>query len=66
VSSMGTTSLEAFSLSEPVHDPQEAAPHAAQAASAVLRVAAPCAAQAVSAVLRVAVPYAAQAAGTHA
>jgi hypothetical protein len=76
-----TTSLEAFSLSEPVHDPQEAAPHAAQAASAVLRVAAPCAAQAAAAVLRVPEPHAvqeaaavlrvvvpcvAQAAGTHA
>jgi hypothetical protein len=84
-----TTSLEAFSLSEPVHVPQGAVPraaqvaepHAAQAASAALRVAAlcvaqeaaavlrvpvPCAAQAVSAALPVAVPCAAQVAGTHA
>jgi hypothetical protein len=76
-----TTSLEAFSLSEPVHVPQVAEPHAAQAAAAALRVVVPHvvqeaaavqrvpvprAAQGVSAVLRVAVPYAAQPAGTHA
>jgi hypothetical protein len=63
-----TTSLEAFSLSEPVHVPQGAVPraaqvaepHAAQAASAALRVAAPCVVQAVSAVLRVPVPHVVQ------
>jgi hypothetical protein len=57
-----TTSLEAFSLSEPVHVPQGAEPRAAQEASAVLHVAALRVAQAASAALRVPVPCAAQAA----
>jgi hypothetical protein len=57
-----TTSLEAFSLSEPVHVPQGAVPRAAQEASAVLHVAALCVVQAAAAVLRVPVPCAAQAA----